>query len=425
MAKNKTIIYAPRDTREIIKSVKNKSIENPLIRFSYFLDSYYDKDKINFKKADIKSKDISDLASYIRERKTNLACSLAKRYDVRGFQAEVSWRLVVGLGQEHVQETSMCLDHIYGVPYIPASAIKGVLRHYYIENELGEHFPKERLVILENILERFKEEDLKSSKEELSLKYKVIEKDENGDKKEILPLENTLNSLKKKSEFIKIGQKIFGTQDKKGEVIFLDAVIESLDRRSMAKDIMTPHYSNYYSDNKTPPKDSLFPVPISFLTMEKVKFNFYFLGKDDEILDKIWNGCNGWLAEALKEKGIGAKTSVGYGYFQNIKDITSDIVPNESEEQGQKQEIDLENMTETEKICYFLNKYKDAENPQEYENYSYDVYSQLDQVEGKDKIAIAKALKAYWQQIDRKWEGKLSKKQKSKVKKIKGILKEK
>lgn len=420
MAKNKTMIYAPKDTRKIIKNI-NKNIENPLIHFNYFLDTYYDRQgKINFTKADIKSSVIANLVSFIKERKNNLVCSLAKNYDVRGIQAQVSWRIIVGLGQEHIQETSMSLDHIYGIPYIPASAIKGVLRHYYIENELYKDFPEERLVVLENILEKFEKEDLKASKEKLCSKYKVIKKDENGNNVEILPLESTLNSLKKKPDSIKKGQKIFGTQNKKGEVIFLDSVIDSLNRGSLASDVMTPHYGRYYRKEK-PPIDSLHPTPITFLTIEQAKFNFYFLGKGKQILDELWDGSEGLLAKALTEKGIGAKTSVGYGYFDNIKDITVDIIPEELEEQV----VDLEKMTEAEKICYLLRKYRNAKNPQEYESYSYDVFFQLDQFKEKDKVAIAEALKAYWQKLEDKWEGKLSKKQKTKVGKIKSILNEK
>lgn len=416
MANNQTVFYTPRDTREIV-NVNN--IENPLIYFNYFLDF---KDEKFVKRHLKRDKSVVDLALYIKKRKNNLACSLAEKYDVRGIQAQISWRLVVGLGKEHVQETSMCLDYIYGIPYIPASAIKGVVRHYYIQNELGSHFPEERLKVLENILDKFEEKDLEVDDDKLLLKYKVIEKGDNGDKVELLPLESTLNFLKKKPEPIKNGQRIFGTQGKKGEVIFLDAVIDSLNRGGLATDVMTPHYGQYYRKEK-PPIDSLAPTPITFLTIEQAKFNFYFLGKNKKLLDELWDGNEGLLYKALVENGIGAKTSVGYGYFENIKDITADITPRNSEEQ--EQAVDLGNMTEIEKTCYFLEKYKNAEEPQKYENYSHDVFFQLDQFEEEgDKVAVAKALKSYWKKLG-KWEGKLSKKQKPKVDKIKNILKEK
>lgn len=37
-------------------------------------------------------------------------------------------RLIVGLGSSHVLETSITLQHIYGIPYIPSSSLKGVCR---------------------------------------------------------------------------------------------------------------------------------------------------------------------------------------------------------------------------------------------------------------------------------------------------------
>ncbi|MCM8809920.1 MAG: type III-B CRISPR module RAMP protein Cmr6, partial [Candidatus Omnitrophica bacterium] len=43
-------------------------------------------------------------------------------------QLQTKSRLIVGLGSSHALETSLTLHHIYGIPYIPASALKGVCR---------------------------------------------------------------------------------------------------------------------------------------------------------------------------------------------------------------------------------------------------------------------------------------------------------
>lgn len=48
------------------------------------------------------------------------------------FASTLSWRMLIGLGASHPHETSMTLHHIYGVPYIPGSAVKGVTRHWSI-----------------------------------------------------------------------------------------------------------------------------------------------------------------------------------------------------------------------------------------------------------------------------------------------------
>jgi len=64
------------------------------------------------------------------------------------------WRLIVGLGNESIYETSMTLHHIYGFPYIPGSAIKGVTRNYYI-NDIYDRIRLnnvEQINIIEKIL---------------------------------------------------------------------------------------------------------------------------------------------------------------------------------------------------------------------------------------------------------------------------------
>lgn len=167
----------------------------------------------------------------------------------------LDWRMVIGLGASHPQETSMTLHHIYGIPYIPGSAVKGVTRHWVI-------------------LSKF---------------------------------ENKENEAEENLEF----QRIFGTQDKKGEVIFFDAY--PVGEIKLKIDIMNPHYPDYYGKDK-PPADWQNPNPIKFLTVEKTKFRFYLASKDNELLQKA-EEC---LKEALKESGIGAKTSLGYGVFDVV-----------------------------------------------------------------------------------------------------------
>ncbi|HAA83492.1 MAG: CRISPR-associated protein Cmr6 [Petrotoga sp.] len=165
----------------------------------------------------------------------------------------LSWRMVIGLGASHPQETSMTLHHIYGIPYIPGCAVKGVTRHWVI-----------------------------------------LTKFENDEKK-----------AEQDNDF----QKIFGTQEKQGEVIFFDAY--PVDEIKLKLDIMNPHYPKYYSGEQ-PPADWQTPVPIYFLTVEKTKFNFYLASRDKNLL----NNAEKYLKEALKSYGIGAKTSLGYGIFE-------------------------------------------------------------------------------------------------------------
>jgi CRISPR-associated protein Cmr6 len=78
---------------------------------------------------------------------------------------------------------------------------------------------------------------------------------------------------------------------------------------------MNPHYPKYYSEGH-PPTDWQSPVPIEFLTVENTKFAFYLASKiKDDREKKLLDRARELLLEALKNYGIGAKTSLGYGHF--------------------------------------------------------------------------------------------------------------
>ncbi|NPV10607.1 MAG: type III-B CRISPR module RAMP protein Cmr6 [Ignavibacteria bacterium] len=175
------------------------------------------------------------------------------------FSASVSWRLVIGLGASHPQETSMTLHHIYGIPFIPGSAVKGVTRHWIIYNKFNQD-------------------------------EKNAEKDE---------------------KFIDI----FGSQEQAGNIIFFDAF--PIRKIKLQIDIMNPHYPDYYS-NETAPADWQNPVPIKFLTIKNTQFLFILASKKNN--KDYLQTARDWLKEALENFGVGAKTSIGYGYFNNIED---------------------------------------------------------------------------------------------------------
>ena len=62
----------------------------------------------------------------LRDRQTEQVRYLASNGHFYCATSQVDWRMVVGLGGNHVQETNMTLDHIHGIPYLPGSAFKGV-----------------------------------------------------------------------------------------------------------------------------------------------------------------------------------------------------------------------------------------------------------------------------------------------------------
>ena len=229
--------------------------------------------------------DFSKLNNIIKRIKDKMDI-LKNSYESMGYLiskkefSQDDWRLIVGLGSESVYETSITLHHIYGIPYIPGQAIKGVVRNWVI-------------------IEEFNQDENEALK----------------DKGFCLVFGSPENS--------KIGEH-------KGNIIFFDAFPMYMNKENIKVDIMNPHYGDYYSGKKVngdpvPPADYLNPNPIPFLTVEGTKFQFILGIKEKnnvEIDDGKFRGQNilevveKYLKEALEEHGIGAKTAVGYGYMK-------------------------------------------------------------------------------------------------------------
>jgi len=137
------------------------------------------------------------------------------------------YRLVIG-SEQSIYETSIRLHHIYGIPFIPSSAIKGVVRSY-------------------------------------------------------------IEEIKRLDEFIDM----FG-DNKRGQIVFFDAF--PITEPKIKMDIINP-----MEENKI----------INFLTVEDTTFQFLLASKEE-----IDSGFVNLFKEALTNHGIGAKTAVGYGYFE-------------------------------------------------------------------------------------------------------------
>lgn len=176
------------------------------------------------------------------------------------FTITPDWRLVVGLGQASVYETNISIHHTYGVPFIPSSGIKGVLREYVNGLVLNGEVDKERFEVL------FGEN------EKVSTTGKAI----------------------------------------RGKITFFDAFPLKAPRLEL--DVMTPHYPDYYGKGK-PPADWQSPNPVHFLTIGKGSIFRIRIGlaeRTDDLIDDLKR----WFMDALSNNGFGAKTAVGYGYLK-------------------------------------------------------------------------------------------------------------
>jgi CRISPR-associated protein Cmr6 len=170
--------------------------------------------------------------------------------------------VVVGLGSESVLETAITLHHTYGVPYIPGSALKGLAAHY-------AH----------------------------------------------LRLQDSAWRMGGTAH-----RELFGDTTLSGVVTFWDAplYVPTSRRRTLVsshlrQDVMTVHHREYYGNiADAAPTDFDQPNPVPFLSLKPQTEFRVVLTCSDGWLEAAWS----ILTLALKEFGIGAKTSSGYGRME-------------------------------------------------------------------------------------------------------------
>lgn len=204
-----------------------------------------------------------------------------------------------GLGNEHPLENGFAFLNPYGLPYLPGSGIKGVLRQAARELASGDWgdshgWSEEKTHQVGKI-------DLSTIDALFGLES------EDGDSKHV-----------------------------RGALSFWDA-IPQIPGDSLAVDIMTPHQGHYYqqrtdrkSGDSTSPHDSGAPNPITFLTLPPGTGFAFHVVCDVARLEHSDHGLAPDLAHnqrwqtlltaafehAFEWLGFGAKTAVGYGAMQ-------------------------------------------------------------------------------------------------------------
>lgn len=213
----------------------------------------------------------------LADRQAQAASLLEASGQLLVLDAESVAPFTTGLGNEHPLENGFSFLWPYGLPYLPGSGVKGVLRQ--AARELAGIPPK----TVWNI--------------ESEWTAKAIDA-------------------------------LFGHEDAKdaqrGALSFWD-VIPQIKGNSLLIEVMTPHQTHYYQ-GKEAPHDSGQPNPISFLTIPpgseftfRIACNLAFLRRvaPDLAADDRWKAL---LRQALEHAfawlGFGAKTAVGYGAMQ-------------------------------------------------------------------------------------------------------------
>ncbi|NPA14856.1 MAG: type III-B CRISPR module RAMP protein Cmr6 [Aquificae bacterium] len=229
---------------------------------------------------------------------------------------KTGYNLAVGLGLPSFFENGLTFHHTYGVPYLPASSVKGLLRYSFWGKALGiypfgiEAVPKPFELLTEDEREAFKVisklDELTSNAETFDgLKKALTKKVEEGN----LPVK--VVSEEKLKKFFEIFKTLFGTQKVRGKVIFADALAKEF---KLGVDITNPHFKDYYQLKEKHPvqiAEIYNPVPVHFLVVEDATFiaPYKILDKGrykTSIIDKL-------LKEAFELLGIGGKRRKGYG----------------------------------------------------------------------------------------------------------------
>jgi CRISPR/Cas system CMR subunit Cmr6 (Cas7 group RAMP superfamily) len=202
----------------------------------------------------------TELLGALHQRRQRAAQELAARtrgLACRALRITPMWRMVVGHGEDSVQDSSISLSATYGVPIIPGSGIKGMAAAYAC-----------------------------------------------GAGTEPEDLDRTLGLPRADRP---------GANARQGTVRFFDGL--PLSQPSVVVDVLTPHVKPYYdqgNDNGRPtaaPAEYHNPVPVRFLAVADTPFRMLLLGPAGDV-DLV----SSWVMGALDDQGIGGKTSAGYGY---------------------------------------------------------------------------------------------------------------
>ncbi len=225
--------------------------------------------------------DLSKVKSFISGN--NLDIPLQKKENIKSFKLRTTYPgLLIGSGYPHDSfhdsaqnegnegfKIGFFFDYSTGLPIIPGSSIKGVLKNYLSDKSDGDESYFKYLIA-----------DLFPQKKDEINRGNFIEK--------------VFNGMDLTGKYLSIYERD----------IFLDAIPIS-GGRFFGEDYITPHLDELRN-----------PVPIKFLkVMPDIGYKFNFILKNDEYLKVSADDKLNIFKKVITDIGLGAKTNVGYGKF--------------------------------------------------------------------------------------------------------------
>ncbi len=283
-----------------------------------------------------------------------------------------------GLGNEHPLENGFSFLNPYGLPYLPGSGVKGVVRR--AAEELAGIAP--------------------------SVTWAA--QSEDG-----VWTQEAINTL-------------FGPDSSDaghGALSFWD-VLPEISGGRLAIEVMTPHYSHYYQGSASP-HDSGQPIPINFMTVPPgSNFTFHVvcdrkrLTTDLAENDRWKTLLESAFEHAFEWCGFGAKTAVGYGAMQRDTGQEAEIKRRHQE----RQQREMQERQRAERLAAMspiereIQEVLEARTDKNMTEIAAIIQAVKDELwRGQDKITVAEELKARMQKA-KQWRETSAKKRPAKDK---------
>jgi CRISPR type III-B/RAMP module RAMP protein Cmr6 len=195
--------------------------------------------------------------------------------------ARLEGRLAINLADSLIQNAGIALDRLFGLPYIPGSAVKGVCRAAALE-ELNAATGANRERLFDFFRSIFGTAD---------------------------------NDYRPENDLAEFGDLLEErSENQRGAVAFLPAY--PLNEAKVVVDLTNVHFPEYYRTGNLGDLSVERPQPNPFPCVEEgAQFAFCLVLSGPGHARELLAEAERWLVEALTVRGIGAKIAAGYGWF--------------------------------------------------------------------------------------------------------------
>jgi CRISPR type III-B/RAMP module RAMP protein Cmr6 len=209
---------------------------------------------------------------------------------VATFPATLASRMMVNMAGGVIENAGISLDRLLGLPFIPGSAVKGISR-------------QQALWDIHNAEDNQKEELLKIA----LVAFGFGSHDIDGD----FAWAAGGETAKRISDQI-------CAEEFKGCIAFLPGY--PVQNCRVVVDMVNPHYPRYYSGHAKAAEDTENPIPNYFPAVESgavFQFSVAAIRESTLVESKtLLAQVQRWTESAVSQKGVGAKTAAGYGWFR-------------------------------------------------------------------------------------------------------------